>query len=84
MKRFLKNKIIRSRVSCREWLRISSYKEKKKINIVLTNDKYEKLLFLNTLKCNHLPIKTTKKKKFFFLILLLARNFFSLFIYFLS
>ena len=38
------------------------------IHIVLKNYKYTKSLFLNTLKCNHLPTKTkiktnTKKKK---------------------
>ena len=40
--------------------------------MVLTNYKYIKLLFLNTLRCNHLSIKTKtkiKKKKKFFLIL---------------
>ena len=41
----------------------SEYKKKKNqidIHIVLTNYKYIKSLFLNTLKSNHLPIKKTK------------------------
>ena len=49
-------------------VRGAKYKEKRKsqigIHIVLTNyeqDKYIKLLFLNTLKCNHLPKKKTTK-----------------------
>ena len=36
------------------------YKEKK-IHIVLKNYKFTKLLFLNTLKYNHIPIKTKTK-----------------------
>ena len=40
--------------------------------MVLKNYKYTKSLFLNILRCNHLPTKTKKKKKkinaFFFLI----------------
>ena len=52
-----KKKFIRYSVSCREWLRISSYKGKKK----------------KKLKCNHLPIKTTKKKScFFFLVVVVV------------
>ena len=39
------------------------------INIILKNYKYLKLLFLNTLKCNYLPIKTNNNKKCLFLIL---------------
>ena len=43
------------------------YKEKKKlqigIHIVLKNIKYTKSLFLNTLKCNYLRIKTKTKTK---------------------
>ena len=31
--------------------------------MVLTNYKYIKLLFLNALRCNHLPTKAKKKKK---------------------
>ena len=34
--------------------------------IVLKNDKYSKLLFLNTLRYNYLPIKTNKNKIMFF------------------
>ena len=33
------------------------------IHIVLKNYKYTKSLFLNTLKCNHLPTKTKTKTK---------------------
>ena len=33
------------------------------IHIVLKNYKYTKSLFLNTLKCNHLPTKTKIKTK---------------------
>ena len=33
------------------------------IHIVLKNYKYTKSLFLNTLKCNHLPTKTKDKDK---------------------
>ena len=42
------------------------------IYIELKNYKYSKSLFLNTLRCNHLPTKTkpkTKNKIMFFLIL---------------
>ena len=38
----------------------AEYKEKK-IHIVLKNYKFTKLLFLNTLKYNHIPIKTKTK-----------------------
>ena len=57
-------------IICREGLKILSYqgpeyKEKKLqigIYIVLKNYKYSKSLFLNTLRCNHLPIKTNENK----------------------
>ena len=38
-------------------------KSKISIHIVYTNYKYTKLLFLNTLKCNHLPTQKQKTKK---------------------
>ena len=55
------------------------YKEKKKLQIgiyiVLKNYKYTKFLFLNTLRCNHLP-KKIKIKKFFTNTRLARNNFF--------
>ena len=45
------------------------------IYIVLKNYKYTKYLFLNILRCNHLPTKTKTKNVFFFNIRL-ARIFF--------
>ena len=53
----------------------AEYKEKKTlqidIHIASKNYKYTKSLFLNTLRCNYIPIKTKTKTKtiFFFLIL---------------
>ena len=48
-----------------EGARVKRKKKKLQIGIhrVLKNYKYLKLLFLNTLKYNHLPIKTKTKTK---------------------
>ena len=40
------------------------------IHIVLKNYKYSKLLFLNTLRCNHLSTKAKTKTNFFFFFFL--------------
>ena len=44
--------------------------------MILTNYKYIKLLFLNALRCNHLPTKAKKKKKLFNTRLARIFNFF--------
>ena len=44
---------------------IRKKKLQKGIHIVLTNYKYIKSLFLNTLRCNHFPTKRKKKYNFF-------------------
>ena len=59
---------------------IKMIKKKKKLQIgiyaVLKNYKYTKSIFLNTLRDNHLSIKTKTKTKYFFLILGWLRFFF--------
>ena len=51
--------------------------------MVLKNYKYLKLLFLNTLRYNHLPTKTkTKKNKFFYFSTKLDRIYLFIFFFF--
>ena len=57
----------------------AEYKEKEiqiDIHIVLKNYKYLKSLFLNTLRCNHLPTNTNKNKIMSFFHTRLSRIFF--------